>query len=143
MIKSARETAWKYTFLVACVRRLRNHDLSSSDEGCKATRVRWINAAWIINSVVEGLWSTWGPRVALIYEALACKYHTLLFYVAINFILVKNYCFSRISELAVSKMDSVIDSVIRKLAETPPPPSSLRAYVFNPAAYISIALATE
>jgi hypothetical protein len=77
--KSAHETVWKYKFLVACVRRLRNHDLSSNVKGCKATRVRWIYATRIVNSVVKGLWCTWGPRAALVYDALACKYHTLFF----------------------------------------------------------------
>ncbi|KFY09644.1 hypothetical protein V492_05414 [Pseudogymnoascus sp. VKM F-4246] len=125
--KSAHETVWKWNFLVACVRRLRNHDLSSSVKGCKATRVRWIYATRIVNSVVEGLWCTWGPRAALVYEALASK----------------NYCLNHISQLAVSTMDSVIHSVIRQLAATPPPPSSLRAHVFQPAAYISIATDTE
>jgi hypothetical protein len=40
-------------------------------------------------------------------------------------------------------MDSVIHRVIHQLAATPPPPSSLRAHVFQPAAYISIATDTE
>ncbi|OBT82966.1 hypothetical protein VE02_08461 [Pseudogymnoascus sp. 03VT05] len=125
--KSAHETVWKWKFLVACVRCLRNHDLSSSVKECKATRVRWIYATQIVNSVVEGLWCTWGPRAALVYDALASK----------------NYCLNHISQLAVSTMDSVIHSVIRQLTLTPPPPSSLRAHVFQPAAYISIATDTE
>jgi hypothetical protein len=80
VLRGAQEIAWKGSFTAACIRRIRRGTLSLSEEtgASQSTVTRWTIAAWMINLIVDGLWPTWGPNAALVYEALACKSCTLL-----------------------------------------------------------------
>ena len=75
VIRDARSISWKCSFIAACLSRIGNPELSDIENTAvsKSTRVRWAIAAWLINFIVNGLWSVWGPTAALVYEALACK----------------------------------------------------------------------
>lgn len=67
VLRGAKEIAWKSSFLAACVRR--NRDATTSIES--QSTIRWTTAVWMINLIVDGLWLVWGPKAALVYEALA------------------------------------------------------------------------
>ena len=137
VLRSAKEIAWKSSFLAACLRR--NRDLAASTEH-KPT-IRWTTAVWMINSIVDGLWSIWGPKAALIYEALAGTSGHLLFDIVFDILPVKNYNLSRIVGLSQSMRNNVITRITNTLKDLAPAP--LEIDVFHPAAFISTALAIE
>jgi hypothetical protein len=77
--KDAREISWRFSFVAACIRRMRDFlpavcvdtaACNDSDANRFSLR-RWSISAWIINSIIDGLWPAWGPQAALLYEALA------------------------------------------------------------------------
>jgi hypothetical protein len=79
--KDAHGIGWKYRFIAACVRKIRDSmpavhlDTSAVCDNSNPTRFtlrRWEISAWIVNSIVDGLWEAWGSQAALVYDALAC-----------------------------------------------------------------------
>jgi hypothetical protein len=141
VLQSAQEIAWKGSFVAACVRKIRHRTLSLSEEAgaSQSTVTRWTIAAWMINLIVDGLWPTWGPKAALVYEALACKSYILLLDTAVDALPVKNYSLSRIVKFSENTLRKVIQGVVNNLRDSTPL-VSCDTYVFHPAACLSSAL---
>jgi hypothetical protein len=138
VLRSAKKIAWKSSFLAACLRRIR--DPTDSTEH-KST-YRWRTAVWMINSIVDELWPSWGPKAALIYEALAGMFSYLLFDTVFDMLPVKNYNLSRIVQLSKSTRSNIITRITNSLRDSIPD-IALEVDVFHPAAFISTALAME
>ena len=63
LVQGAHEMAWKYRFIAACLRTIRNDVSTNCDDFGVSTFTlhRLTTAAGIINSIVNGLWKAWGP----------------------------------------------------------------------------------
>ncbi|KAJ8068742.1 hypothetical protein OCU04_002439 [Sclerotinia nivalis] len=124
VFRNAREISWKCSFLAACLRKLRDPITSGlENDPSNATSYRWLMAVQMINTIVDGLWLAWGPKAALIYEALAAK----------------NYSLSLIVGLAQSSRSKIIQRVINALKNSAPD-IPLEVHVFHPAACVNSAL---
>lgn len=145
VVRKALGVAWKCSFIAVCLRKIRQRapNAYKITGASQSTISRWTVAASITNSIVDGLWVTWGPKAALVYEALACKCHTLLFNAAVDFVPVKSYSMSSITQLSDSMLPSIVQGVIENIAKDSRLPALLDSYVFHPAACISSALNLE
>ncbi|PMD60272.1 uncharacterized protein K444DRAFT_400042 [Hyaloscypha bicolor E] len=70
-VKVTEDDGWKIMFYCSCLRTYFN--IRTNDK----SKLRWMNAARIINSIVNGLWEHWGPHALYVYEALAGKQRTI------------------------------------------------------------------
>lgn len=70
ILHNAQEIAWKSSFIAASLRQIRDPNFCTQ---AKQSPIRWIFAVKVINKIVNGPWSSWGPKAALVYEALAVK----------------------------------------------------------------------
>ena len=70
ILYNTQEIAWKSSFIAASLRQIRDPNLCTQ---AKQSPIRWIFAVRMINKIVDGLWASWGPKAALVYEALAGK----------------------------------------------------------------------
>ena len=131
--------SWKFSFIAGCLHKLCMRQ-DKVDGARRATIYRWVSAASIINSIVDGLWIKWGPKAVLVYEALACEYFDILFNVA-NPLVVCNYSMSCTRSIRNESLPNVIKRVVENLTNcSDAPPSLLFPSVFHPALYISSAL---
>jgi hypothetical protein len=80
IVAGAKATAWKHSFLAACIRNVRTIAFQGDEDldQLHANRYkinRWTTAAIMVNSIVSGLWQvkSWGEKAFLVYEALASK----------------------------------------------------------------------
>ncbi|OBT76567.1 hypothetical protein VF21_05444 [Pseudogymnoascus sp. 05NY08] len=78
IVADAKATAWKHSFLAACIRNVRTITFQSDEDldqlhAKRYTINRWTTAATMVNSIVSGLWQvkSWGEKAVLVYEALA------------------------------------------------------------------------
>lgn len=133
-IRSAQGIAWKSSFIAACLRHIRD----SSSQASEPT-VRWVLVVRMVNSIVDGLWSSWGPKAALVYEALASTSDAPSLDAAINLFPGKNYNLSNIVKRSESIKKNVVQRVIDTLEMTVPDVPSATP-VFHPAGLISYAL---
>ncbi|CAD6440080.1 97c0c9a9-1f08-4e7b-a9af-d5f7ffaed4e2 [Sclerotinia trifoliorum] len=125
--RNAREISWKCSFLAACLRRLRDPITSAvENDPLNVTSYRWLMAVQMINTIFDGLWLAWGPKAALIYEALAAK----------------SYSLSLIVGLGQGVRSKIIQRVINALKESVPD-LPLEVHVFHPAACVNSALNIE
>lgn len=142
MVKDSKEMAWKYLFIFSCLRNLRDADIGPIPlTGQESQKMwRWTRAARVVNSIVDGLWLSWGPAAVFVYEALAGEYCTSLDGTTADAQSVKNYALTEVSSLSGSRQQEVVAAVVRNLSEGPTldlPPDSL---VFHPAGCIAAAL---
>jgi len=157
MLQEMRAMAWKRSFVAACVHKLLDKLRSEASESLKVTLRpkasverktasasvntirRWIFGAALINAIVNKLWSNWGPKAALVYEACASKGYNLLFDAA-NFVPVRNNKMSSIRSISNESFEEVVDGVALNLINCGEPSSSLCSHIFHPALYISSVL---
>jgi hypothetical protein len=72
LLRVSADIAWKYLFICSCLRML--HGVIHDNKAV----MRWLNAARVINLIVDGLWQYWGPHALFVYEALAGKVNSPL-----------------------------------------------------------------
>jgi hypothetical protein len=146
MVKESKEMAWKYQFIFSCLRNLRGADVGpippTGYEGQKMWR--WTRAARVVNSIVDGLWLSWGPAAAFVYEALAGEHCApCLNDTTADAQPVKNYSLPEVSSISRSRQQEIVAAVVKNLSEDPmldPLPESL---VFHPAGCIAAAIKSE
>lgn len=157
MVKEVRAMAWKRSFVAACVHKLLDKLRPEVSEALVVTlrpqasverktasasvntKRRWVLSAAMTNAIVNKLWSNWGPKAALVYEACASKSYNLLFDAA-NSVPVRNDKMSSIRSIPNESLLKIIDGVARNIINGGEPSSSLCSHIFHPALYISSAL---
>ncbi|KFY17485.1 hypothetical protein V492_00639 [Pseudogymnoascus sp. VKM F-4246] len=141
MVQVVRAMAWKRAFVAACVHKLLDKLRSEASESLVVTLrpkaperetasvsvstiYRWVFNAAMTNAIVNKLWSNWGPKAALVYEACA----------------IRNFKMSSIRSIPNESLPNIIDGVAHNITNGGEPSSSLCSHIFHPALYISSAL---
>ncbi|KFZ18759.1 hypothetical protein V501_01022 [Pseudogymnoascus sp. VKM F-4519 (FW-2642)] len=142
LVQEVRAMAWKRAFVAACVHKLVDKLRPEASESLVVTLRpqapvegetasasvstirRWVFTAAMTNAIVNKLWSNWGPKAALVYEACA----------------IRNFKMSSIRSIPNESLAKIIDGVAHNIEADKEPSSSLCSHIFHPALYISSAL---
>jgi hypothetical protein len=76
LIVDGKEDAWRLRYLASCLHIFGGKPDNSIKHN--ATLVRSVNAARLINLIVNGVWGYWGPSSAFVWDAIASKVNSLL-----------------------------------------------------------------
>jgi hypothetical protein len=136
LLQNSKAEAWRYKFIAACLCNMRGSNVV--EKGKERGKWRWVRAVRVINSIVNGLWHSWGPGAALVYEALA---GTSLYLLSIKRYaderLVMNYSVYSASELSRTKQEELLSAVVETLASESIPWPQVDFLVLHPASCIS------
>ncbi|KFY46955.1 hypothetical protein V494_00248 [Pseudogymnoascus sp. VKM F-4513 (FW-928)] len=128
IVDDAKATAWKHSFLAACIRNVRPMAFQSDEDlvelhAMRHTINRWTTAAIMVNSIVSGLRQakSWGEKAGFVYEALA----------------EVNYHLSDVSSYSIDRRQKIIQDVVSRLSRINPPDEDLDDHVLHPAFIVS------